>query len=45
MVTTLIQKGADVNAKDANGNTPLDIATENKLTEIIGLLQNKSTNP
>lgn len=45
MVTTLIQKGADVNAKDANRNTPLDIATENKLTEIIGLLQNKSTNP
>jgi ankyrin repeat protein len=35
----LIAKGADVNAKNDDGGTPLDLAIENKQTEIADLLR------
>ena len=38
----LIAKGADVNAKDDDGETPLDIATDEKQTEIADLLRKHS---
>jgi ankyrin repeat protein len=35
----LIAKGADVNAKDDNGATPLDLAVKYQRTEIADLLR------
>ncbi len=38
-VKTLIQNGADVNAKDEKGKTPLDYAKEKNRKEIVKLLK------
>ncbi len=38
IVELLIQAGADVNAQNKQGQTPLDLATQKKHTEIINLL-------
>lgn len=40
-VNLLIEKGADINAKDKYGQTPLNLTIKNNHTEIIGLLWNK----
>jgi len=37
-VKSLIAQGADVNAKDSYGNTPLEMAVGNKLKDIVELL-------
>lgn len=39
VVKYLIENGADINAKNKNGYTALDIAVENKFTEIIFILK------
>jgi len=39
IVVLLIAKGADVNAKDNDGETPLDSANKNGRTEIADLLR------
>jgi ankyrin repeat protein len=39
IVQLLIEKGADVNVKDGDGNTPLQVASEYGYEEIIKLLK------
>ena len=43
IVQLLLEHGADVSVKDENGKTPLEIAKERKLTEIIEILENHKT--
>ncbi|NIM78592.1 MAG: hypothetical protein GTO20_07355 [Candidatus Aminicenantes bacterium] len=42
IVKFLLEKGADINAKDIDGKTPLDIAKKKGLKEIISLLEEKA---
>ena len=41
VVKLLLEKGADVNAKNEEGETPLDIAKKTSNKEIIKLFENK----
>ena len=43
-VKLLIERGADVNAKDANGNMPLNYAAQFDNLEVISLLLDKGAN-
>lgn len=41
-VEALIAKGADVNARDNYGETPLDMAVDNEYKDVVELLQRKT---
>ncbi len=43
IVQLLLERGADVAVKDENGKTPIEIAKERKLTEVIEILENHKT--
>lgn len=42
IVQLLLERGADVDVKDENGRTPLEIAKKRNLTDVINLLENDS---
>jgi ankyrin repeat protein len=42
MVEILLEYGADRKIKDYQGNTPLDLAKEQGLDDIVALLKNES---
>ncbi|KAF2105789.1 ankyrin repeat-containing domain protein [Lophiotrema nucula] len=42
VVELLLERGADVNLQDVKGRTPLDLAKEVKMPDMVGLLENHS---
>ena len=43
IVQLLLERGADVTAKDENGRTPLEIAKDRKLIDVVNLLETSQT--
>jgi ankyrin repeat protein len=39
IVQLLLERGADATVKDENGKTPLEIAQDRKLTDVVNLLE------
>jgi ankyrin repeat protein len=43
VIKLLLDRGADVTVRDENGKTPIDIAKERKLIDIVEMLENHKT--
>ena len=42
IIKYLIEKGADIDAKDIEGKTPLDLATDNGYKDLLSILSKKN---